>query len=97
MADFLLSSTYDEYEDASTSSEPEQDSGYTLICQTPSSTVSLSPGGVILKSATVNRRWAPEPHDIVKEARILRRLSHVNARNLKVYVSVKQLTNDYRS
>jgi cyclin-dependent kinase 8/11 len=33
---------------------------------------------VAVKTATINRRFAKEPHDIVKELRVLCSLSHIN-------------------
>jgi hypothetical protein len=37
---------------------------------------------VVLKVAATRRKFSKEPHDIVKEMRIVRRLSHVNVSRL---------------
>ncbi|KAJ7447205.1 kinase-like domain-containing protein [Mycena latifolia] len=62
------------------------DDRYQLIEEGPASTVSRTwtafegrePQWVVAKSATVRKKFSKEPHDIVKELRILSKLSHVN-------------------
>ncbi|KAJ6479215.1 kinase-like domain-containing protein [Mycena vitilis] len=63
-----------------------EDDQYELIAQGPASTVSRTwsafggqePQWVVAKSAPVRKKFSKEPHDIVKELRILSKLSHVN-------------------
>ncbi|KAJ6541652.1 kinase-like domain-containing protein [Mycena capillaripes] len=60
--------------------------GYQLIEEGPASTVSRTwsafegqePQWIVGKSATVRKKFSKEPHDIVKELRILSKLSHIN-------------------
>ncbi|KAJ7631643.1 kinase-like domain-containing protein [Mycena polygramma] len=62
------------------------DDQYELIAEGPASTVSRTwsafgvqePQWVVAKSATVRKKFSKEPHDIVKELRILSKLSHTN-------------------
>ncbi|KAF7290133.1 Lanosterol 14-alpha-demethylase [Mycena kentingensis (nom. inval.)] len=62
------------------------DASYEILEDGPASTVSrswtalegLEPCWVVAKSATYRRRSSKEPHDIVKELRILSKLSHQN-------------------
>ncbi|KAF7302780.1 Lanosterol 14-alpha-demethylase [Mycena kentingensis (nom. inval.)] len=62
------------------------DASYEILEEGPASTVSrswtalegLEPCWVVAKSATYRRRSSKEPHDIVKELRILSKLSHQN-------------------
>lgn len=66
------------------------DREYELIDEGPASRVSRAwatigshvPQWVVVKSATVLRKFAPEPHDITKELRILSSLSNVNIINI---------------
>ena len=60
---------------------------YELIEEGPASIVSrtwatLEEGGepqwVVVKTATTNRKFAKEPHDIVKELRVVCGISHIN-------------------
>ncbi|KAJ7292623.1 CMGC/CDK protein kinase [Mycena rebaudengoi] len=59
---------------------------YDLIEEGPASTVSRTwtafqgrePQWIVAKSATIRKKFSKEPHDIVKELRILSKLSHVN-------------------
>ncbi|KAJ6606796.1 kinase-like domain-containing protein [Mycena sp. CBHHK59/15] len=59
---------------------------YDLIEEGPASTVSRTwtafngrePQWIVAKSGTVHKKFSKEPHDIVKELRILSNLSHVN-------------------
>ncbi|KAF7340909.1 Lanosterol 14-alpha-demethylase [Mycena sanguinolenta] len=62
------------------------DDRYELIEEGPASTVSRTwtalegrePQWIVAKCATVRRKFSKEPHDIVKELRILSNLSHMN-------------------
>ncbi|KAJ7144836.1 kinase-like domain-containing protein [Mycena crocata] len=62
------------------------DDNYHLIEEGPASTVSRTwtafdgreAQWIVAKSAAVRRKFSKEPHDIVKELRILSKLSHVN-------------------
>ncbi|KAF8215737.1 kinase-like domain-containing protein [Mycena galopus ATCC 62051] len=62
------------------------DDRYQLIEEGPASTVSRTwtafgdsePQWIVAKSATVQKKFSKEPHDIVKELRVLSKLSHVN-------------------
>jgi serine/threonine protein kinase len=77
----------------------QTDHRYDLIEESPASTVSrtwtATAGGreqwIVLKTATVRRKFSKEPHDIIKELRILSSLSHPNVgRMLRI---VKDLVN----
>ncbi|KAJ7508421.1 kinase-like domain-containing protein [Mycena galericulata] len=62
------------------------DEWYHLIEEGPASTVSRTwtafdghePQWIVAKSATIRKKSSKEPHDIVKELRILSKLSHIN-------------------
>ncbi|KAJ7239751.1 kinase-like domain-containing protein [Mycena haematopus] len=62
------------------------DNRYQLIAEGPASTVSRTwtaledrePQWIVAKCASVRKKFSKEPHDIVKELRILSELSHVN-------------------
>ncbi|KAJ7207499.1 CMGC/CDK protein kinase [Mycena pura] len=62
------------------------DDRYYLIEEGPTSTVSRTwtafkgsePQWIVAKSSTIRKKFSKEPHDIVKELRILSKLSHVN-------------------
>ncbi|KAJ7729087.1 CMGC/CDK protein kinase [Mycena maculata] len=62
------------------------DDRYHLIEEGPASTVSRTwtafdgrdPQWIVEKAATVRKKFSKEPHDIVKELRILEKLSHIN-------------------
>ncbi|KAJ7842248.1 CMGC/CDK protein kinase [Mycena olivaceomarginata] len=62
------------------------DDGYQLIEEGPASTVSRTwsafegrePQWIVAKSATIREKFSKEPHDIIKELRILSKLSHIN-------------------
>ncbi|KAJ7726365.1 kinase-like domain-containing protein [Mycena metata] len=62
------------------------DDRYQLIEQGPASTVSRTwssfdgqePQWIVAKSATTRKKFSKEPHDIIKELRILCKLSHIN-------------------
>ncbi|KAJ7146425.1 kinase-like domain-containing protein [Mycena epipterygia] len=62
------------------------DDRYHLIEEGPASTVSRTwtavegrePQWVVAKSATIRKKFSKEPHDIVKELRILSKLLHIN-------------------
>ncbi|KAF7331340.1 Lanosterol 14-alpha-demethylase [Mycena kentingensis (nom. inval.)] len=66
--------------------DDEEDSSYEILEEGPASTVSRSWTAfegreacwVVAKSATYRRRTSKEPHDIVKELRVLSKLSHQN-------------------
>ncbi|KAJ7650013.1 kinase-like domain-containing protein [Roridomyces roridus] len=68
------------------SAEDLADDRYILIEEGPASTVSRSwaaldeeePRWIVAKSATFRKRSSKEPHDIVKELRVLSKLSHIN-------------------
>nr|GAT51726.1 lanosterol 14-alpha-demethylase [Mycena chlorophos] len=66
--------------------ETEGDPNYVIIEEGPASIVSRSwtafegrePDWIVAKSANYRRKFAKEPHDIVKELRILSKLTHKN-------------------
>ncbi|KAF5389566.1 hypothetical protein D9757_004124 [Collybiopsis confluens] len=55
------------------------------LASTVSKTLASIDGGepqiLAVKTSTTIKKWAKEPHDIIKECRVLKRLSHQNARN----------------
>lgn len=66
---------------------PQVEEAYEVIEEGPASTVSRTwvaleeddePQWVVVKTATTNRRFAKEPHDIVKELRVLCGITHIN-------------------
>jgi cyclin-dependent kinase 8/11 len=72
------------------------DEVYKLIEEGPASTVArtwtaLEEDGeaqwVVVKTATTNRKFAKEPHDIVKELRVLCGISHINVGTLNSEIS----------
>ncbi|KAJ7157323.1 CMGC/CDK protein kinase [Mycena filopes] len=62
------------------------DDGYEILEQGPASMVSRTwssfdgqePQWIVAKSATTRKKFSKEPHDIVKELRLLSKLSHAN-------------------
>ncbi|KAF9078777.1 kinase-like domain-containing protein [Rhodocollybia butyracea] len=48
------------------------------VSKTLASVDHSEPQFVVVKSSTTKKKWAKEPHDIIKECRILQRLSHPN-------------------
>ncbi|KAK7063608.1 hypothetical protein R3P38DRAFT_2819409, partial [Favolaschia claudopus] len=66
--------------------DAKNDAGYELIADGPASSVSRTwstfdgrePRWIVAKSATARRKFSKEPHDIVKELRLLSNLTHAN-------------------
>lgn len=65
----------------------QEDESYEIIEEGPVSTVSRTwttiaddkePRWLVVKTATIVRKFSKEPHDIVKELRILSSISHPN-------------------
>ncbi|KAJ3930932.1 MAG: kinase-like domain-containing protein [Lentinula lateritia] len=73
-------------EDIINPSDSEDDGDFEVIAEGIASTVSKTlasvdngePQLVVIKTSTIIKKWAKEPHDIIKECRILERLSHPN-------------------
>ncbi|KAH7878729.1 kinase-like domain-containing protein [Lentinula edodes] len=73
-------------EDIINPSDSEDDGDFEIIAEGIASTVSKTlasvdngePQLVVVKTSTIIKKWAKEPHDIIKECRILERLSHPN-------------------
>ncbi|KAJ4490190.1 kinase-like domain-containing protein [Lentinula aciculospora] len=67
-------------------SEDDGDDDFKIIAEGLASTVSKTwasvdneePQLIVVKTSTTIKKWVKEPHDIIKECRILQRLSHSN-------------------
>ena len=80
----------DGYYDPDGSEEADGDPNFVLVERGPASTVrktwkeeagsSSAPQWVAVKTSTTNRKFSHQPHDVVKEVRLLSSLSHVNVR-----------------
>ncbi|TFK70066.1 kinase-like protein [Pluteus cervinus] len=78
---------YSEVEDVPTASyEVLEESPASIVARTFTTLGDLEPQWLVVKSATTYRKFSKEPHDIVKEARVLQKINHPNIiRTLKVF------------
>lgn len=85
-------------EDIINPSDSEDDGDFEVIAEGIASTVSKTlasvdngePQLVVIKTSTIIKKWAKEPHDIIKECRILERLSHPNVRGIFLFVNCNE-------
>ncbi|KAJ3815178.1 CMGC/CDK protein kinase [Lentinula aff. lateritia] len=86
MLELSSTDTADSQEDIVNANDSENDGDFEIIAEGIASTVSKTlasvdngePQLVVVKTSTIIKKWAKEPHDIIKECRILERLSHPN-------------------